>query len=242
MLEMEEQRKCRVFERQSCERSELSSYSPGWQRDSLCGCGGQPISFIQLEPWTLAHQTSVSESQRAKMLSLASGVGLVCWGPLTLHIILVFIIFSRKATALTQGLFVSVCLLFPSVAPTPPLLYWTHLALGFHLAEEYQCVNGSLFPLRLSLRFSFSQKGLLAQRGVCRPHENLCLYFLKRPLCTGYTFSQLILQLRCLVRNHLGMIEHPLAAETFSDSSVCVAVGVKVWPTWLSCCGWMDVN
>ncbi|KAM7375672.1 hypothetical protein PAMP_005461 [Pampus punctatissimus] len=36
---------------------------------------------------------------------------------------------SHRATALTQGLFVSVCLFCPS---TPSPLYSTHLALGFH--------------------------------------------------------------------------------------------------------------
>lgn len=229
-------RKCRVFEKQSWESNELSSYSPGWQRGSLCGCGTRPIPFIQLKTWTLAHQARVC--QTAKMLGLASGAGVVCWGQYTLHIILTFVIFSRGATALTQSLFVSVCLLWPPTAPcssTP--LYWTHLVLGFHLAEEYQCANASLFPLRLSLWFSFVQKRFLAQRDVFRPHENLCLYFLKKPFCTDF-----VLQPRYLVWNHLGMTEHRLSAETFSDSFVCEAVGVKVWLTWLSCCGGMDAN
>lgn len=157
-----------------------------------------------------------------------------CWGPLKLHIILAFIIFSDGATALTQGLFVSVCLFCPSTRKGPhsssslslsPEHIW-HWAST--LAEEYQCVNGSLFPLRLSLWFSFGQKRLLARRDVCRPLENLCLYFLKRPLCTDYAFSQLILKLKCLIQNHLGMQEHPLAAEAFLDPLVCEAVGVKV--------------
>lgn len=51
------------------------------------------------------------------MVSLASGADLVCWGPLKLHIILAFIIFRQKATALTQGLFVS----FYQLCPSTPL-------------------------------------------------------------------------------------------------------------------------
>lgn len=77
--------------------------------------------------------------------------------------------------------------------PTPPLFSTEHIwRWASTLAEEYHCVNGSLFPLRLSLWFSFGQRRLLAGGDVCRPHENVCLYFLKRPLCTDYTFSQLI--------------------------------------------------
>lgn len=180
------------------------------------------------------------------MLSLASSTGVVCWEQVTLHIILTFVISSRGATALTQSLFVSVCLLWPPTAPnafTP--LYWTHSVLGFHLTEEYRCVNASLFPLRLSLWFSFVQKRFFPKRDVFRPHENLCLCFLKKPFCTNFAFSQLILQLRYLVWNHLGVTEHPPptpAAETFSDSFVCEAVRDKVWLTLLSSCGWMDGN
>lgn len=153
------------------------------------------------------------------MVGLASGAHLVCWGPLKLHIILVFIIFSHRATALTQGLFVSVCLLCPSIAPpppTPPLFSTEHIwRLASTLAEEYQCVNCSLFPLRLSLWLSFSQGRFLAGGDVCHLHENVSLYFLKRPLCTDYTFSKLLLQLRYAVWNDFGMTEHPLAVETF---------------------------
>lgn len=129
---------------------------------------------------TRTSNQNVSESQTAKMVGLASGADLVCWGPLKLHIILVFIIFSHRATALTQGLFVSVCLLCPlnpPTAPTPPLLSTEHIwHRASPLAEEYQRVNGSPFPLRLSLWFSFGQRRLLAGGDVCRPHENVSLF------------------------------------------------------------------
>lgn len=97
-------------------------------------------------------------------------------GPLKLHIILVFIIFSSRAIA--QGLFVSVCLFCPST-PTPPLHSTEHIwHWASSLAVDHQCVNGSLFPLRLSLWFSFGQERLLAEVDVCHPHENCFLLFL----------------------------------------------------------------
>lgn len=170
------------------------------RREALCvAVELRQTPFIQLKPLnTRTSNQKVSESQTAKMVGAASGADLVCWEPLKLHIILVFIIFSRRAAALTQGLFVSVCLLCHSTPspppPTPPLFSTEHIwRWASTSAEEYQCVNGSLFLLRLSLWFSFGQKRLLAWGDVCRPHENLCLSFLKRPHCTD---SQLILRLR----------------------------------------------
>lgn len=105
---------------------------PAGQRGSLCGCGARPTAFIQLKP-LYAHTSNqnLSESPTAKMVSLASGADLVCWGPLKLHIILVFIIFSHRATALTQG---SLCICLPVLSlnphpppPTPPLLSTEHI-------------------------------------------------------------------------------------------------------------------
>lgn len=85
------------------------------------------LSHIKPESVRITDSQDGWSSQRCRPCMLG--------GPLKLHIILVFIIFSHRATALTQGLFVSVCLLCPST-PTAPhassLLHWTHLALGFH--------------------------------------------------------------------------------------------------------------
>lgn len=96
------------------------------RREALCvAVELRQTPFIQLKPLnTRTSNQNVSESQTAKMVGAASGADLVCWEPLKLHIILVFIIFSRRAAALTQGLFVSVCLLCHSTpSPPPPHLH-----------------------------------------------------------------------------------------------------------------------
>lgn len=140
------------------------------------------------------------------------------------------------------------CICLPALslnptAPTPPRFSTEHIwRWASTLAEEYQCVNGSLFPLRLSLWFSFGQRRLLAGGDVCRPHENLRLYFLKRPLYPDHTFSQLILQLRYPVQNPLGVTEPPLAAETFSDW-FCLWVQWECdWPSSPAVDGWMVIK
>lgn len=107
---------------------------------------------------------------------------------LKLHIILAFIIFSRSTVALTQGLFVSV---LPALS-----LHHHHQRLlsssllntfgsGLPLWLKNSCV--SMLPLSSSAACppfgaAFCQSRLLAGGDVCRPHENECLYFLKRPL------------------------------------------------------------
>lgn len=166
-------------------------------REALCvAVELSQTPFKQLKPLnTCTSNQNLSESQTAKMSATASGADLVGRGPLKLHIILVFIIFSYRAMASTQGLFVSVCLLCPSTPLTAPTLLSSLVnAFGAGLPLSFL----SLFPLRLSLWFSFGQKRLLARGDVCRPHENLCLSFLKRPLCTN---SQLILQLISSVKS-----------------------------------------
>ena len=137
-LNLDKQRKEGRFERQSGERRERPSYSQNWQRSSLCGCGAEPKPSTQLKPLNARTSTqNVSESQAAKTVCAASGADLVWWkeGPLILHIILVFIIFSCRAKAWTLSLFVSVCLLCPPTPSPPPRLLslcWAQSALGFH--------------------------------------------------------------------------------------------------------------
>lgn len=102
------------------------------------------------------------------------------------------------------------CICLPALSlnstPPPQLLSSLLNTFGTILPLWLKNINVSVvafFPLRLSLWFSFGKKRLLRGHVRC-PHENLRLYFQKRPLCSNYTFSQLIFQLRCLVQNHLG--------------------------------------
>lgn len=176
----------------------------------------KPLSY-SWNPWTLAHPTRKCQNHRQQCSQR-------CW-PCMLGTTQITYYFSvhylqSQSCSIDTG---PLCICLPALSlnpltappPTPPLFSTEHIwRWASTSAEEYQCVNGSLFPLRLSLWFSFGQKRLLAWGDVCRPHENLCLSFLKRPHCTD---SQLILRLRYPVWNHLGMTEHPLAVETFSD-------------------------
>ena len=106
-----------------------------------------PPFIIQLKLLnTRTSNQNVSESPTAKMVSLASGADLVCWGPLKLHIILAFIIFSRRATALTQGLFVSLCLLCPSTPKRPSRLLSPLNTFGTGLRLWLKNTNVSMVP------------------------------------------------------------------------------------------------
>lgn len=134
--------------------NELPSYSRDWQRGSLCCCGARPNLFHAAEnPRNTSHiqPERVRITHGPERLGAASSTDLVCWRTLNLHISIVFIIFSRRATTLTQGPFVSVFffLLCPSNPPHRPhtstLPQQTHLASSS--AEEYHCINGSLFCL-----------------------------------------------------------------------------------------------
>lgn len=171
-------------------------------REALCVAVelGQ-TSFMQLKtPQNTSHiqPERVRIAHGPERLGAASGTDLVRWRTLNLHISTAFIIFSRRATTLTQGLFVSVFffLLCPSNPPHRPhtstLPQRTHLASSS--AEEYHCINGSLFCLcvRPFFAFSFGPNSALAYADVCHPHENLCLSVPKRP---NRLSSQLILQL-----------------------------------------------
>ena len=177
------------------------------------------------------------------MVSLASGADLVCWGPLKLHIILVLIIFSRRFTALTQGLFVSVCLLCPSTPNhlcASSSLYITHLALAFDFGWRipmFQWFPFSSMPVPLVKLWPEEPFGL--RRRVPPSWNSVSVSSKGHSPLAKYSHSSFC-QLSCLVLNHLIMTEHPLAAEIFSDSFVCEPVGVEVCLTWLSCFGWMD--
>lgn len=95
-------------------------------REALCvAVELSQTPFKQLKPLnTCTSIQNLSESQTAKMAATASGSDLVRRVTLKLHIILVVIICSCRAKALTQGLFVSVSLLCPStLLTTPTLLY-----------------------------------------------------------------------------------------------------------------------
>ena len=120
-------------------------------REALCVSMelGQPPPPLLIELKLLNTRTSnqnVSESPTAKMVSLASGADLVCWGPLNLHIILAFIIFSRWATALTQGLFVSLRLLCPSTPKRPSRLLSPLNTFGTGLRLWLKNTNVSMVP------------------------------------------------------------------------------------------------
>lgn len=181
--------------------NELPSYSRDWQRGSLCCRGARPNLFHAAEnPRNTSHiqPERVRITHSPERLGAASSTDLVCWRILNLHIIIVFIIFSHRATTLTQGPFVSV-FFFCSVpqtlltAPTPPLFSSEHIWLPLLLKNT--TVSMVLFSASASVPFAFSfgQNWALAYADVCRPHENLCLSVLERP---NRLSSQLILQLR----------------------------------------------
>lgn len=159
--------------------NELPSYSRDWQRGSLCCRGARPNLFHAAEnPRNTSHiqPERVRITHGPERLGAASSTDLVCWRTLNLHISIVFIIFSRRATTLTQGSFVSVFfLLCPSNPPHRPhtstLPQRTHLASSS--AEEYHCINGSLFCL--CVRPFLLSALARTYADVCRPDENLCV-------------------------------------------------------------------
>lgn len=161
--------------------NELPSYSRDWQRGSLCCRGARPNLFHAAEnPRNTSHiqPERVRITHGPERLGAASSIDLVCWRILNLHIIIVFIIFSRRATTLTQGPSVSVfffcsaqTLLFPH---TSTLLQRTHLASSS--AEEYHCINGSLFCLyvRLFLLSALARTGRWL-RQTCAALMKICV-------------------------------------------------------------------
>jgi len=122
-------------------------------------------------PWTPAQLGRVLQNHW--LVRLVSDADLVCWGgPLKLHIILVFIIFSLKATALTQAFFVSVCLPCPSTHHHPLLSYLLN-TFGTGLPLWLKNTNVSIvafFPPRLSF-------------GSARPQETLAGWKRVPPSC-----------------------------------------------------------
>lgn len=154
------------------------------RREALCVAVelSQTI-FIRQKPRNARTSNQiVSESQTAKTVCAASCADLVCWGPLKLHIILVFIIFSRGATGWTQGLFVSVCLLCHSTPSLHPHLHSSLLStFGTELPLLLKNTIVSMVPFFFCAR-PFGQKRLLGWGDVCHPHENLCLFSLKATL------------------------------------------------------------
>lgn len=153
------------------------------RREALCVAVelSQTI-FIQQEPRNARTSNQiVSESQTAKTVGAASCADLVCWGPLKLHIILVFIIFSRGATSLTQGLFVSVCLLCHSAPSLHPHLHSSPLStFGTGLPLLLKNTIVSMVPFFFCARPFGSA---LARRGywvgeTCATLMKMCVSFL----------------------------------------------------------------
>lgn len=209
-------------------------------REALCvAVELSQTPFKQLKPLnTCTSNQNLSESQTAKMSATASGADLVGRGPLKLHIILVFIIFSYRAKALTQGLFVSVCLLCPSTPLTAPTLLSSLLnafGAGFPLLLKNTSVSMAPFFL-----WACPFGSALARKGywlgeTCAALMKICVSLSSKghSVQTHSSFSS-----SYPVWNHLGMTEY----KYFQIDCDCVPVGVRAWLPLLPFCGWMDSN
>ena len=170
-------------------------------REALCvSMDPSQTTFMQLKPLnTRTSNQNVSESQTAKKVSVASGADLVCLrgGPTPITCYLsVHYLWSQSVSSDTGPLciFLPALSLNPLAAPVPPVFSTERIfSAGLPLLLKNTIV--SMVPF-----FSPSAPVLLvrlwleeAWRHVCRPHENLSLFFLQRPL---HTNLQLILLLR----------------------------------------------
>lgn len=178
--------------------NELPSYSHDWQRGSLCCRGARPNLFHAAEnPRNTSHiqPERVRITHGPERLGAASSTDLVCWRTLNLHISIVFIIFSRRATTLTQGPFVSVFFFFCSVpqtlltAPTPPLFPSEHIWLPLLLKNT--TVSMVLFSASASVPFCFQLwpelgTGLCRRVPPSRKFVSLCSGKAKPPQLTSH--------------------------------------------------------
>lgn len=127
--------------------SEFPSYSPGSQRGSLCRSRAGPTpKHIKLERVSIIGRYDCQPKQTA-VLTLYSK------GPLKLHIILAFILFSHTAGVLTQASLChsarSPCPSVPPTTPMPPLCFLN--TFGSSLPLWLKNTNVSMDPFFLFL-------------------------------------------------------------------------------------------